>query len=135
MKDYGDERIKRMLEHRPVAPKRAVLTGGMPYGNKNLHYGHVLGMFLYADFMARFLRDRIGKAAKTKEDIGANLNREDIVVKEEMPVEPEEVKADESKTEEVTETVDEAKTAEKVEETNKAEKVEETAKEDSKKED
>lgn len=61
MKDFGDERIKRMLEHRPVAPKRAVITGGMPYGNKDLHYGHVLGMFLYADFMARFLRDRIGK--------------------------------------------------------------------------
>ena len=61
MKDYNDERLKRMLEHRPVAPKRAVLTGGMPYGNKDLHYGHVLGMFLYADFMARFLRDRIGK--------------------------------------------------------------------------
>lgn len=61
MKDFGDERLKRMLEHRPVAPKRAVLTGGMPYGNKDLHYGHVLGMFLYADFMARFLRDRIGK--------------------------------------------------------------------------
>lgn len=61
MKDYGDERLKRMIEHRPHAPKRAVITGGMPYGNKDLHYGHVLGMFLYADFMARFLRDRIGK--------------------------------------------------------------------------
>ena len=60
MKDYGDERLKRMIEHRPNAPKRAVITGGMPYGNKGLHYGHVLGMFLYADFMARFLRDRIG---------------------------------------------------------------------------
>ena len=61
MKDYGDERLKRMLEHRITLPKRAVITGGMPYGNKDLHYGHVLGMFLYADFMARFLRDRIGK--------------------------------------------------------------------------
>ena len=61
MKDFNDERLKRMIEHRPVAPRRAVLTGGMPYGNKDLHYGHVLGMFLYADFMARFLRDRIGK--------------------------------------------------------------------------
>jgi len=61
MKDFNDEKILRMLEHRPVPPKRAVLTGGMPYGNKDLHYGHVLGMFLYADFMARFLRDRIGK--------------------------------------------------------------------------
>ena len=61
MKDYGDERLKRMIENRPKAPKRAVITGGMPYGSKDLHYGHVLGMFLYADFMARFLRDRIGK--------------------------------------------------------------------------
>ena len=50
MKDYNDERLKRMIEHRPNAPKRAVITGGMPYGNKDLHYGHVLGMFLYADF-------------------------------------------------------------------------------------
>ena len=61
MKDFGDERLKRMIENRPHAPKRAIITGGMPYGNKDLHYGHVLGMFLYADFMARFLRDRIGK--------------------------------------------------------------------------
>jgi len=60
MKDFGEERLKRMIENRPKAPKRAVITGGMPYGNKDLHYGHVLGMFLYADFMARFLRDRIG---------------------------------------------------------------------------
>ena len=60
MKDFGDERLRRMIENRKVAPKRAVITGGMPYGNKDLHYGHVLGMFLYADFMARFLRDRIG---------------------------------------------------------------------------
>ena len=50
-----------MIENRKPAPKRAVITGGMPYGNKDLHYGHVLGMFLYADFMARFLRDRIGE--------------------------------------------------------------------------
>ena len=35
-----------------------------------------------------YLRDRIGKAAKTKEDIGANLKRDDVVVKEEMPAEP-----------------------------------------------
>ena len=34
-----------------------------------------------------YLRDRIGKAAKTKEDIGANLKRDDIVVKEDMPAE------------------------------------------------
>ena len=46
---------------RPVFPKRAVVTGGMPYGNKTLHFGHVGGMFVHADVFARFLRDRIGK--------------------------------------------------------------------------
>lgn len=45
---------------RPTFPKRAVLTGGMPYGNKNLHFGHIGGVFVPADFFARFLRDRIG---------------------------------------------------------------------------
>ena len=49
-----------MME-RPVFPKRAVVTGGMPYGNKTLHFGHVGGMFVHADCYARFLRDRIGK--------------------------------------------------------------------------
>ena len=46
---------------RPAFPKRAVITGGMPYGNKNLHFGHVGGVFVPADFFARFLRDRIGR--------------------------------------------------------------------------
>ncbi len=46
---------------RPQFPKRAVITGGMPYGNKHLHFGHVGGVFVQADVMARFLRDRIGK--------------------------------------------------------------------------
>lgn len=50
-----------MAEPRPHFPKRAVLTGGMPYGNKNLHFGHIGGVFVPADFFARFLRDRIGK--------------------------------------------------------------------------
>lgn len=45
---------------RPTFPKRAVLTGGMPYGNKSLHFGHIGGVFVPADFFARFLRDRIG---------------------------------------------------------------------------
>ncbi|MHC1746836.1 MAG: class I tRNA ligase family protein [Cellulosilyticaceae bacterium] len=53
---------KRLMPgERPVFPKRAVVTGGMPYGNKNLHFGHVGGMFVHADIFARFLRDRIGK--------------------------------------------------------------------------
>ena len=46
---------------RPPFPKRAVITGGMPYGNKDLHFGHVGGVFVQADAFARFLRDRIGK--------------------------------------------------------------------------
>ncbi len=46
---------------RPIFPKRAIVTGGMPYGNKSLHFGHVGGMFVHADVFARFLRDRIGK--------------------------------------------------------------------------
>lgn len=54
-------RKKLMREERPVFPKRAVITAGMPYGNKNLHFGHVGGMFVHADIFARFLRDRIGK--------------------------------------------------------------------------
>jgi len=36
------------------------VTGGMPYGNKSLHFGHIGGVFVPADFTARFLRDRIG---------------------------------------------------------------------------
>ena len=49
-----------------------------------------------------YLRDRVGKASKTKENIGANLKRDDIVIKEEVPAEePEDAKAEEApKTEE-----------------------------------
>ncbi|MCR3759422.1 class I tRNA ligase family protein [Clostridium felsineum] len=53
---------KRLMPgERPTFPKKAVVTAGMPYGNKNLHFGHVGGMFVHADVYARFLRDRIGK--------------------------------------------------------------------------
>ncbi len=45
---------------RPVFPKRAIVTAGMPYGNKDLHLGHIGGVFVPADCYARFLRDRIG---------------------------------------------------------------------------
>lgn len=45
---------------RPEFPRRAVVTAGMPYGNKDLHFGHVGGVFIHADAYARFLRDRIG---------------------------------------------------------------------------
>ncbi len=54
--------VKRIRpDERPVFPKRALITGGMPYGNKELHFGHVGGMFVHADVFARFMRDRIGK--------------------------------------------------------------------------
>ena len=46
---------------RPAWPRRAVVTAGMPYGNKGLHFGHVGGVFVPADFYARFLRDRLGR--------------------------------------------------------------------------
>lgn len=46
---------------RPLFPKRAIVTAGMPYGNKELHFGHIGGVFVDADIFARFLRDRIGK--------------------------------------------------------------------------
>ncbi len=54
---------KRLMgrDARPEFPKKAIVTAGMPYGNKNLHFGHVGGMFVHADIYARFLRDRIGK--------------------------------------------------------------------------
>lgn len=55
------EILERMKANRPKYPKRAIITGGMPYGNKALHYGHVCGMFVYADFFSRFLKDKLGK--------------------------------------------------------------------------
>lgn len=48
------------MASRPEFPQRAIVTAGMPYGNKGLHFGHVGGVFIPADICARFLRDRIG---------------------------------------------------------------------------
>lgn len=50
-----------MASGRPNFPQRAIVTAGMPYGNKGLHFGHVGGVFVPADTYARFLRDRLGK--------------------------------------------------------------------------
>ena len=55
-----NKRDKNTAE-RPEFPKRAVITAGMPYGNKELHFGHIGGVFVHADTFARFLRDRIGE--------------------------------------------------------------------------
>ena len=58
-KDCRDMNSKAF--ERPKFPKRAVITAGMPYGNKELHLGHIGGVFIHADMFARFMRDRIGK--------------------------------------------------------------------------
>jgi len=57
----NERRGKPSKENRPEFPKRAVITGGMPYGNKSLHLGHIGGVFVHADIFARFMRDRIGQ--------------------------------------------------------------------------
>ena len=31
---------------RPLFPRRAIVTAGMPYGNKDLHFGHISGVFV-----------------------------------------------------------------------------------------
>lgn len=59
MIDGSHPRISKDRE-RPAFPQRAVVTAGMPYGNKDLHFGHIGGVFIHADFYARFLRDRLG---------------------------------------------------------------------------
>ena len=73
-----------------------------------------------------YLRDRIGKASKTKEDIGANLKRDDIIVKEEVPEKAEEVKAEKTVTETTNETQakEEAPKAEETAKTEEAPKTE-----------
>ena len=79
-----------------------------------------------------YLRDRIGKAAKTKENIGANLNRDDIVVKEEIP---EVAETEETTTEEVVENVETAEVEEVNKETStEVEEVKEEKVEDKKEE-
>ncbi len=62
-KSSGGNGIKKKIsrDNRPQFPEKAVVTGGMPYGNKKLHFGHVGGVFVFADVFARFLRDRIGR--------------------------------------------------------------------------
>ena len=81
-----------------------------------------------------YLREKLGKSAKTKEDVGANLNRDDIVVKEEVPETVEEVvdTVSEEKVEEVKEAP--AKEEVKAEEEKVEEKKEETKSEEVKEE-
>ena len=43
---------KYSMNDRPSWPRRAIVTAGEPYGNKGLHFGHVGGVFVPADFFA-----------------------------------------------------------------------------------
>lgn len=52
--------IREKMANRPAFPERAVITGGMPYGDKSLHFAHIGAVFIPADTLSRFLRDRIG---------------------------------------------------------------------------
>ena len=53
--------LEKPGRQRPDFPVRAIVTAGMPYGNKGLHFGHIGGVFVPADVFARFLRNRIGE--------------------------------------------------------------------------
>ena len=104
---YGVGVEKTFLIHSPMVEKVEVVRVGKARRAK-----------LY------YLRDRVGKAAKTKENTGARIENKEIIIKEEVqeevPVEaaPEEAPAVETEapvTEEVTDTVTEEPTAEKKE--------------------
>ena len=133
---YGVGVEKTFLVHSPMIEKIEVVRVGKARRAK-----------LY------YLRDRVGKAAKTKEKVGARIEtlmqtvKEEVVPGENDAVEEvtelatpevveeevkEEVKAEETKTEEVKEVKEEAK-AEEVKEEAKAEEVAEETAEDDKK--
>ncbi|MCI8361603.1 MAG: 50S ribosomal protein L19 [Clostridia bacterium] len=92
---YGVGVEKTFLIHSPMVEKVEVVRVGKARRAK-----------LY------YLRDRVGKAAKTKENLGARIENKEITVKEELveevPVEvaPEEAPAVETETPVVEETVD-----------------------------
>jgi methionyl-tRNA synthetase len=48
------------LKKRIYRPKRAVVTGGMPYANGPLHLGHLAGALIPPDIYARWMRMLIG---------------------------------------------------------------------------
>ena len=98
---YGVGVEKTFLVHSPLVEKVEVVRVGKARRAK-----------LY------YLRDRVGKAAKTKENTGARIENKEITVKEELAEEvpaeaaPEEAPAVETETpvvEEVTDTVSEEK--------------------------
>ena len=82
---YGVGVEKTFLVHSPMVEKVEVVRVGKARRAK-----------LY------YLRDRIGKAAKTKEDVTARIENKEIVIKEELPTE--EPAVEEVVAEETTET-------------------------------
>ena len=117
---YGVGVEKTFLVHSPMVEKVEVVRVGKARRAK-----------LY------YLRDRVGKAAKTKEKVGARIENKEIIIKEEVV--PGELEAEEIVTEEaVKEAVEENKKIEEAklaEETAKAEAEAETeAKEEVKEE-
>ena len=113
---YGVGVEKTFLVHSPMIEKVEVVRVGRARRAK-----------LY------YLRDRVGKAAKTKEKIGARIETREIVLKEEVvPGEADSVEADVVAEEPVAE-VKEAKTEQKVEEKASETKASETSKKEEKK--
>ena len=104
---YGVGVEKTFLVHSPLVEKVEVVRVGKARRAK-----------LY------YLRDRVGKAAKTKENIGAKIESKYIDVKEELVEEPAveaEAPVEEAKVEETVAPVEEAKAEEVKEEAPKAE--------------
>ncbi len=100
---YGVGVEKTFLVHSPMVEKVELVRVGKARRSK-----------LY------YLRDRVGKAAKTKEKVGARIENKEIVVKEEIV--PGESETEEVVTEEaVAEAVEAAKIEEKKAETAKTE--------------
>ena len=113
---YGVGVEKTFLVHSPMIEKVEVVRVGRARRAK-----------LY------YLRDRVGKAAKTKEKIGARIETREIVLKEEVvPGEADSVEAEVVAEEPVAE-VKEAKTEQKVEEKASETKASETSKKEEKK--
>ncbi len=75
-----------------------------------------------------YLRDRVGKSAKTREKIGARIETKEVTIKEELAEEPTEESAEETPVVEIAEPVEEAIKEEPVSETktvNESKKVSE----------
>ena len=89
---YGVGVEKTFLVHSPMVEKVEVVRVGKARRAK-----------LY------YLRDRVGKASKTKEKLGARIETKEITLKEELEEAPEEAPAIETETPVVQETVDTVK--------------------------